>query len=180
MSATSPENAFRSSDHLIKFGFSIKALVTKEADPNAVPRIVWGLRNLQKASLKWSTLSHQESLPAASTLEQAWQFNPGAQMGRSAVLEENLVCVAEKAKLLEDLKTNEGVGEMGSLFLLKVWAGRRTDVPSSPVPHSCTSSFIWFLSFIVTFIFYLFFFGLWDCDQFSAYKWPLQFSFAFG
>lgn len=45
--------------------------VIAHTDPNVVPRMVWGLRNLQKASLNWETLFNSGSLPAASTLEQA-------------------------------------------------------------------------------------------------------------
>ena len=36
-------------------------------DPNVVPRIVWGLKNLQNASLKSATLFNDGSDPAAPT-----------------------------------------------------------------------------------------------------------------
>lgn len=42
-------------------------------DPRAVPRIVWGLRNLQNAFLNSETFFRTESDPAAPLCEEAWQ-----------------------------------------------------------------------------------------------------------
>lgn len=42
-------------------------------DPKAVPRIVWGLKNLQQASLNAEILVTRGSDPAAPTWVQAWQ-----------------------------------------------------------------------------------------------------------
>ena len=42
-------------------------------DPKAVPRIVWGLKNLQQASLNAEILFTRGSGPAAPTWVQAWQ-----------------------------------------------------------------------------------------------------------
>lgn len=44
-------------------------------DPKAVPRMVWGLKNLQKESLNSEILSDNGLDAAASTLEQAWQIS---------------------------------------------------------------------------------------------------------
>lgn len=42
-------------------------------EPNAVPRIVWGLKNLQQASLKSDILLRIGPEPAAPTRVQAWK-----------------------------------------------------------------------------------------------------------
>lgn len=45
---------------------SVFNIVIPYVDPRAVPRMVWGLRNLQQASLKSETLASTGSDPAAS------------------------------------------------------------------------------------------------------------------
>lgn len=42
-------------------------IINTYADPSTVPRIVWGLKNLQKASLNCEILSNTGSDPAVPT-----------------------------------------------------------------------------------------------------------------
>ena len=50
-----------------------RLIVITYVDPRVVPRMVWGLRNLQHASLKSKTLFSTGSDPADPTWVQAWQ-----------------------------------------------------------------------------------------------------------
>ena len=70
--ARKPENALSHKVTLSDSGSQSMPLLPKQ-DPSAVPRIVWGLKNLQHASLNTENLFSGGSDPTAPTWVQAWK-----------------------------------------------------------------------------------------------------------
>ena len=61
--ASTPRIAVGSSHQLIKLGFSKMAFAVTAEEPRIVPRMVWGLRNFQKALIALESLSPSSLLP---------------------------------------------------------------------------------------------------------------------